>query len=97
LQFSKKLRFALKNKKMVKNPQNLSKKLFLSLKYLILLTFKVKNRRKKSVMFFLDFSHGITHLRLKVAEIRWGDVTVVAILLLDGPKGLDHSGSLVPG
>ena len=36
-------------------------------------------------------------LRLKVAEIRWGDVTVVAILLLDGPKGLDHSGSLVPG
>ena len=48
-------------------------------------------------MFFLDLSHGITHLRLKVAEIRWGDVTVVAILLLDGPKGLDHSGSLVPG
>ena len=31
---------------MVKNPQNLSKKLFLSLKYLILLTFKVKNHNK---------------------------------------------------
>ena len=31
---------------MVKNPQNFSKKLFLSLKYLILLTFKVKNQKK---------------------------------------------------
>ena len=31
---------------MVKNQQNLSKKLFLSLKYLILLTFKVKTKKK---------------------------------------------------
>ena len=41
-----KLRFHKKNLKMVKNPQNLSKKLFLSLKYLILMTFKVKNQKK---------------------------------------------------
>ena len=31
---------------MVKNQQKISKKLFLSLKYLILLTFKVKNQKK---------------------------------------------------
>ena len=44
---------------MVKNPQNLSKKLFLSLKYLIILTVKSKTK-KKLFMFFSDFSHGIT-------------------------------------
>ena len=44
---------------MVKNQQNLSKKLFLSLKYLILMTFKVKSKQK-SVMFSSDFLHGIT-------------------------------------
>ena len=44
----KKLRFPKKNLKMVKNTQNLSKKLFLPLKYLILLTFQVKNQKKWS-------------------------------------------------
>ena len=41
-----KVEISSQNLKIVKNPQNLSKKLFLSLKYLILLTFKVKNQKK---------------------------------------------------
>ena len=55
----KKVEICLKNKKMVKNPQNLSKKLFLSLKYLILLTFKVKNQKKIGHVFLglLTWNH----------------------------------------
>ena len=45
---------------MVQNQPKISKKLFLSLKYLILLTFKVKNQ-KKTLRFFSDFPHGITN------------------------------------
>ena len=47
--------------KKIKNGKNQQKfqKCIFSLKYLILLTFKVKNQ-KKLVMFFSDFSHGIT-------------------------------------
>ena len=58
----KKVEIFLKNLKMVKNQQNFSKKVFLSLKYLIILNLKVKNQIK-SVIFFSDFSHGITHIQ----------------------------------
>ena len=48
---------------MVKNPQNLSKKLFLLLKYRILLTLKVKNQKKISHVFLGLFTWNHPYIR----------------------------------
>ena len=51
-----------KNLKVVKNNQNFVKKRILFLKYQKLLTFLVKKKNKKNIMFFSVLSYGITPL-----------------------------------
>ena len=58
-----------KNGQKLTNLKKKKKKKILSPKYLIILTFKVKNQ-KKSVMFFLDFSHEITQYEEEEKRIK---------------------------
>ena len=69
---------------MVNNPQNLSKKLFLSLKYLILLTFKVKNQKKIGHVFLglFTWNHQYRHSHLAnngpALAVAYAEVTAVS-------------------